>query len=301
MSSQLSHVIGALCALGSAAAWAVSAILFQQLGRSMSALALNVGKGIVALLLMGAILLAQPWVVADARTIGLLAISGALGIAVGDTLYFMALTHLGSRTTLVFTTAIPIVTAIAAMLVFGESLSAHAWLGLALTLTGVTWVLWEQAPRDEQATEWRRGVLYAALFVAASAASILLTKAGVAELPSMQATFWRQLWALFTLFMVGGFMGAWLEWAQPLRRPRTLASVAVAAVIGGFLGTWLSVAALKYTEAAVATVLNATSPLFILPLAALWMRERITVNAIAGAAIAVSGVAVYFLTLHPTG
>jgi drug/metabolite transporter (DMT)-like permease len=267
----------------------------------MSALALNVGKGVIALLIMGAILLTQPWVVADPRTVGLLAISGALGIALGDTLYFLALTHLGSRTTLVFTTTIPIVTAIAAMLVFGESLSAHAWLGLALTLLGVGWVLWEQAPKSERVTEWRRGVLYAALFVAASAASILFTKIGVAELPSMQATFWRQLWALFTLFMIGGFMGAWVEWARPLRNPRNFGAVAVAAVIGGFLGTWLSVAALKYTEAAVATTLNSTSPLFVLPLAALWMKERITVNAVVGAVIAVSGVALYFLTLGPPG
>ncbi len=296
-----SHFLGALCALGSAASWAVSAILFQRLGRSMSAIALNVGKGLIALLIMGAILLTQPWVTADSRTVGLLAISGALGIALGDTLYFLALTQLGSRTTLVFTTTIPIVTAIAAMVVFGESLSAHTWLGLVLTLVGVGWVLWEQAPRNEHVSEWRSGVLYAALFVAASAASILFTKIGVAELPSVQATFWRQLWALFTLFMIGGFTGAWLEWARPMRNPRNLGAITVAAIIGGFLGTWLSVAALKYTEAAVATTLNSTSPLFVLPIAALWMKERITLNAVIGATIAVGGVAVYFLSLGSTG
>jgi drug/metabolite transporter (DMT)-like permease len=51
----------------------------------------------------------------------------------------------------------------------------------------------------------------------------------------------------------------------------------------------------------VATTLNSTSPLFVLPLAALWMKERITVNAVVGAVIAVSGVALYFLTLGPPG
>ncbi len=301
MSSQLSHLVGALCALGSAAMWAVSAILFQQLGRGMSALAMNIGKGVIALLIMSALLLTQPWVNADAMTVGVLALSGVLGIALGDTLYFLALTRLGSRTTLVFTTTIPIVTALAAMLIFGESLSAYTWLGLLLTLLGVGWVLWEQAPHNERVAQWRHGVWYAALFVAASAGSILLTKSGVAELPSMQATFWRQLWALVALFTLAGFTGKLNESTQPLRTPRELGSIAIAAVIGGFLGTWLSVAALKYTEAAVATTLNSTSPLFIVPLAALWLKERITVNSVIGAVIAVAGVAIYFLTLDPPG
>lgn len=301
MSSQLSHLVGALCALGSAAMWAVSAILFQQLGRGISALALNIGKGIIALLIMTALLLTQPWVGADAMTIGVLALSGVLGIALGDTLYFLALTRLGSRTTLMFTTTIPIVTALAAMLIFDESLSAYTWLSLLLTLFGVGWVLREQAPRNEGVTQWRHGVWYAALFVVASAGSILFTKLGVAELPSMHATFWRQLWALIALFTLAGVMRRLNESTLPLRNRRDLLSITVAAVIGGFLGTWLSVAALKYTEAAVATTLNSTSPLFILPLAALWLKERVTINAVIGAVVAVSGVAIYFLTLKSAG
>ena len=71
----------------------------------------------------------------------------------------------------------------------------------------------------------------------------------------------------------------------------------IAAVIGAFLGTWLSIIALKYTHAAVAATLNSTSPLFILPLAVLMLKERISSREILGALIAVSGVGIYFGSL----
>jgi drug/metabolite transporter (DMT)-like permease len=55
---------------------------------------------------------------------------------------------------------------------------------------------------------------------------------------------------------------------------------------------WFSVAAIKYTDVTVAATLTATSPLFVLPLAALMLKERISPRVVAGAVVAVLGVVV---------
>lgn len=297
MSDSLSHLTGALAALASAFCWAVSAILFRRLGDHFSALALNVGKGIIALLGLSALLLIQGWASTDQTTAIALMLSGVLGIALGDTLYFLALIRLGPRVTLVVSCLIPVLTGIAAILLFGESLTLSAALGIGLTMLGVGMVLWEQAPTGNNVTQWRSGILFAALFVGANAGAILLTKVGVAELPSMQATLIRQAAALAALMMWVSATRATAQLSLPLENPALLRALVIASVIGALLGTWLSVAALKYTDAAVAAALNSTSPLFVLPLAALWLKERVAARAALGAAIAVGGVALYFSTL----
>ena len=54
---------------------------------------------------------------------------------------------------------------------------------------------------------------------------------------------------------------------------------------------------MKSTYTSVAAALNSTSPLFVLPLAAYIMREKISRRAILGTAMSVLGIAVYFFTL----
>jgi drug/metabolite transporter (DMT)-like permease len=63
------------------------------------------------------------------------------------------------------------------------------------------------------------------------------------------------------------------------------------AFVGTFGGFWLSLFSLKYVDASIASTLNATTPLFILPLVAIMLRERISLRAFLGAVIVVGGVA----------
>ncbi|GAH50516.1 unnamed protein product, partial [marine sediment metagenome] len=63
-------------------------------------------------------------------------------------------------------------------------------------------------------------------------------------------------------------------------------------VFGGF---WLSLLALKYIDASIASTLNSTTPLFILPMVAIILKEKVSIQAILGAAIAVGGIALIFM------
>jgi drug/metabolite transporter (DMT)-like permease len=291
------HLTGAAAALASALMWAIAAILFRHLGESMSATALNFIKGVVALACIGLLLLMSGFSDIDPGSYLYLALSGLLGICIGDTLYFLTLVRLGPRLTLLLGSLIPVTTAVIAVVVLHEQITFTAWCGILLTIAGVTYVLWERTAQSERLLEWRKGLLFGVLFVLANAAGIILTKVGVEDVPAMDATFVRTLWAVAGLTFWGLMVREIVPWIRPLQKPRVLRVMTGAAFIGAFLGTWLSVAALKLTFASVAAALNSTSPLFILPLSVWLLKEHVSRRAVSGAIVAVSGIGLYFMNI----
>ncbi len=288
----------------SALCWAISAILFRRIGERVSAMGINLGKGVVALVFMAALLLPgffDELSGLDTNSLVALAISGLVGICFGDTLYFLTLVRLGARRTLLLGSLIPVTTALIAVLFLQERMTLMAWLGMALTITGVTYVLWQRAPQENAQQRSRQGhragLFYGLLFVAANALGIIASKLGVADIPALEATFVRQAFAIAGLTFWGLMVRDLLGWVSPLRDTALMKTLFVASIIGALLGTWLSIAALKYTHAAVAATLNSTSPLFILPLAALWLKEHVSWREVSGALAAVAGVGLYFSSL----
>ena len=71
--------------------------------------------------------------------------------------------------------------------------------------------------------------------------------------------------------------------------------LALGAVFGPFLGVSLSLLAVQKTQAGVAATIIATTPVFIIPPAVIFFKERVTIKEVLGAVIAVLGVAVMFL------
>jgi drug/metabolite transporter (DMT)-like permease len=261
---------------------------------------LNYSKGLIAFVCLGGLLFFSELLAVDVQSLLFLSISGLIGICLGDSLYFVVLVRLGPRLTLLLGSLIPVAAGLIAVIFLQEKISLLAAAGLALTIAGVSFVLWEKAPVNDGHSHnrsWKLGVLLGVLFVVFEAAGIIFTKMGVQEIPSIQATFIRQTVAIIGLTFWGLAAGTLVGWVEPLKNPRVRNRVIVAAVIGAFLGTWLSVLALKLTHTSVAAALNSTSPLFVLPLAAYLMREKISRRAVIGTLVAIAGVAEYFLTL----
>ena len=77
--------------------------------------------------------------------------------------------------------------------------------------------------------------------------------------------------------------------SQKLKSPRLLLAIGIAAFFGTYLGIWLQQISLKYTAAGIAQALLATSPLFVLPMAAA-LGERLSWRSVLGALVALSGV-----------
>jgi len=287
-------MIGGAFALASAWMWATASILFRRLGDNVSSLALNLGKGVVGLICLALTLAITGFGAPHLRSWLLLGLSGVIGIGIGDTLYFLTLMRLGARRTLVLTALIPLTTSALAMIFLGERLSLQGWFGGALTIGGVVWVMYERLPDDKAHSSWRGAIVIGLLTVLCEAVGLILSKVGLADTKPLDAAFIRLLAGTAALVFYGLARREIGAWVAPLKVPRRLGVLVVASVIGTYLGIWFALAALYYTSATMATILNSTSPIFVLPLAYFALHEKITLRAVFGAVVAVVGVALLF-------
>jgi len=287
------EIIGYSAALGSALAWAIGSILFRRVGEFSSPTGMNLVKCLIGSVYLGVVLLIAGGVEPiSGRTYLVLVVSGLLGIALGDTFFFKALVNLGPRLTVLLGTLGPVLTIVFAMVFLGEQLSSFDLVGAFLTLTGVNIVLWEDIPSDLNVkTKWTSGVVYALLAAICMSLGIITAKVAVDSTSAMHATFARVVFAGIGLSMWGLGSRQLGSWLVPFKDPILLKAIMVAVLVVIFGGFWLSLVALKYIDAAIATILNSTEPIFVLPLVALILKEKVTARAVAGAVIAVAGVA----------
>jgi drug/metabolite transporter (DMT)-like permease len=288
-------VQGELAALAAAFLWAASTVIFGRLGKVLSPLVLNVAKGLIALVFISLTLSLQQRQAAGLGqgALTLLLASGVIGIGFGDTAYFACLNHLGPRRALLMETLAPPLSAVLALIFLQEQLSIQAWLGIGLTLVGVCWVISERLPVVQQPNggNLRRGIVYGGIAALGQATGAVMSRAALAD------TAVDPLWS--TLLRLGGGLvimagmlvgqGGVVPRLQPLRSLQLLGLVAISAFFGTYLGIWLQQTALKFAPTGIAQALTSTSPLFILPIAAL-LGDRISPRAVVGVLIALGGI-----------
>lgn len=293
-------LLGGLAALASGAAWAVGSILFRRIGDHAPPLGMNLGKGLVGLVYLGVALLFTGVEPVSAQAGFYLALSGIVGIAIGDTLFFATLVRLEPRLTLLLSTVGQAVTVLMAFVFLGERPTGVAWGGMGLIVGGVTWVMWEQMGPEER-TEVRQkrlfGIVLGLLATVSMSAGYLLSKMALTDISALQATFLRLLAGVAGLLVVGLATRQLKPWLGPFRSPALLRSILVAVAVVMFGAFYLSMVALKFTDASVASVLASTEPLFILPLAALVLGDKVSLRSMVGSGIAVVGVAMVLLAL----
>lgn len=293
-------MIGEFSALSSSLVWAAASLMFAALGASTHPVTLNFFKCVIAVLLMVITQLVLSGTVPDMSSSQLiwLSLSGLLGLSIGDTAFFAALNRLGPRRTLLMSALTPAVTALIAIPVLSESVSSTLVLGMALTMFGVVWVIRERTGSRTSATETlatiRVGVAFALLNVACQAGGNILTKLGAGESSALEISIIRLLAGIAGLIVVLAFRPQFIVGIRTWSSKDRWMLVA-ATFLGTYLGIWLMNAGLKYTHTAVATTLNSTSPIFILPLAYFVLKEKISGRAILGALVATAGVALLFL------
>lgn len=300
LNSSITSFSGEVAALGAAFLWALSAVIYAHLGQRIPPLVLNLSKGVIAITFIALTLIMQGnYVPADMNTLslGFLLLSGVLGIGLGDTFYFEALNHLGARRTLLLEALAPPLSALIALIALQEALSTGAWIGIFLTILGVSWVISERVPSsDSQALKNPlRGVSVALLSALGQASGAVLSRAALAE------TAISPLWSTL-LRLIGGTL-VLLLWIplqqqsyvgfQTLQSKRLLGIIAITALFSTYLGIWLQQTALKYTATGIAQALLATSPLFVLPIA-IWMGEKVSPRAFLGVLIALAGITLLF-------
>jgi drug/metabolite transporter (DMT)-like permease len=237
------------------------------------------------------------WHGMDAPTAAILALSGIIGILLGDTFNFAAVARLGPRRAgAIFALNAPMA-AIMGWTFLNETLSLQAGFGIAVTVGGVAMaILGRPRPDAHRFERLQGGLLVGVLFglaAAGQAAGSLIAR------PVMAAGLDPWLASLLRVGASGFAMGVIAALPFSPARPTpisrlTLGLTAATAIIGLLLGMTLFLYALKGGETGIIATLSATSPVIILPL--MWLRtgQRPSVLSALGAVLAIAGLSLIF-------
>ena len=308
--------VGYAAGLTTSVLWTGTSLLFTAASRRLGPTVTNAVRIVFATILLAVThrLLSGTWIPnAATGQIVLLALSGLVGLSLGDQALFIAFVRIGPRLAMLIETAAPLFAALLGWLVLGETISPIAWLGIACTVTGVAWVVLERPEQQAEAPRGHRlsGIILAFVAAACQAGGLLLSKQGMGYgwlpkerwLDPQTATFVRLFFAAIGMVPI---MGVW--WLRQGRRQTASAPAiprgsrgtgvlfAFAGAVGGpYLGVWLSLVAARHAPLGVAQTLMALPPVLILPLVWLIHKERVSLRAAIGALVAVGGVALLFV------
>jgi len=291
--------LGETLAMSAALFWAIGVIYFKKSGDIMSPLSLNMFKNLVAIILLSLTIPVfgsmfpssgeeffpdQPlsaWII--------LAVSGFIGIALADTLFFVALRKLGASLTAVVDTSYTPLTVSLSFIFLGERLEPLALFGAALIVGAL---LVGTAAKPEPGRTRRDIILGTVIGVSGMllmAIGILMMKGPLNNAPL--------LWSTWVRLVLGSLGLLIIIMLSPKRRsliaamkPSKLWKIAIPASI---FGTYLSLIAwmggMKFTKVAIATPLNQLSTIFIFILALVILKEPLTWRRVLAIILAFAG------------
>ncbi|MEE9202945.1 MAG: DMT family transporter [Dehalococcoidia bacterium] len=288
-------MLGESFALLSALAWATVGVVMAFLVRGMDPFAIVAVRLLLGSLFLSPLLL----VMALGGGLGplplgplaLLVASGVLSLGIGDSLYVSSLPHIGvSRAHPISITLFPLFTFILAATLLDEAITPSTLGGSFLIIAGIVIVVLSgRAARQGPGAVGggRRGVVLVVVAAALWAVGFALLKLGVHDVDPVVAGYTR-------LLAGGLFLAGLLLWRRPRlglrwRAGRQWAGLVWIGLMTAFSTGLLVVLAVKYAGAAKVSVLTSVSPLFALPLAVLFLGERLTWRTVAGTLLALAG------------
>lgn len=292
---------GQLAALGAAASWAVTAIVIEGGARRIGSLTVN----LVRLVFGFAFLCLAAWTVrgiplpldATAHNWAWLGISGLIGFTFGDLCLYRAYLVLGPRLSSLMMALVPPITALIGWAALGETLTRRDLLGMTLTVVGIGWAILERGKGTESGplSVSLGGVALGFGGALGQAVGLILSKIGMAGYPTLAANQVRVLSGAVGYALLFFVLKWWPNVRSGLRDRKAVGLCALGAVFGPFLGVSLSLIAVRETVAGVAASIMALTPILIIPLVIVLRKERVGIGGIAGALVAVTGVALLFL------
>lgn len=290
-------LLGEAACLSAAFLWAAAVAAFRDPIAVHGARAVNLAKCVVATILLAgtlAVVGGASAVAASPRGTLLVAVSGLVGLTLGDTALFAAVTRIGVHRSLLLQTLAPLFAAVAA-LPLGDRLTPLQVLGGGAVLVGVALVL--RPPRSPVVTALEPpltavGVVLGVVSAAGQGLGVVIAKAGLEGMSDLTAATIRLAAASLGLVVVGVFTGSLGRVAHLASDARALRRVVPASFFGTYLTMVLMMAGIRLSPAAVAAVLLATSPVFGLLLESVLGRRWPDAPSVVGTAIAVAGVAV---------
>ena len=294
-------MIGELAALGAALSWTVSALLYRKaLQETQPALA-----NVVRLTLTSAILVVFVAVIGKLEAfaelpysvIALAAVSGILGLGVGDTLYMLSLKMIGVARAVPITCTYPLFNLLFAFMMVGKPPTLYVSLGAILIVAGIWFV-----STEKKITAVSKRILVVGIVTAIATAvlwsvSITMINLAVKDDPHLDSAL-----AINTIrvTVIGAIFAAFIPLLCRSHRLTKMPRKAVLFLISGGLvalglGWFFLSYSLTLTEEFRAVPISSVTPLFSTLTAVLLFHEKISVENALGSVMIVIGIFTIFL------
>lgn len=286
-------ILGSLIGLFTSFLWAISTNVYKSQSDEATPLAISSLKMWAALAFMSVIVIlpfrTTPFYM-PVDAIAFLAASVSIGIVTGDLIYLTSQERIGVSYAFPIANIYPISTYIIAVFLIGEEVILSRFVGVIITVIGVTIISREQANRKKEEGLLKVDLLGLGLaFLAAlcwSVGSVFL-EIGVENVDPIDANFVRMLFggAIFIPLVLGA-----VHRGMPRPTKRATKIVIAAGFLGMTVGSLLYTFTVKLIGASIAALLGATSPLFALPISVIFLKEKFNRKSILGVILTVTGV-----------
>lgn len=233
-------------------------------------------------------------------------LSGVVGLSLGDYFGFTSFVILGPRIASIFSTLAPAAALFTGYLIIGERINFIGILGILITITGVIWLTLSKSAKllmkDHEHGSKEKGIMFGILSALCQGIGVVLANKGFTylqngeNLPFFQATWLRMICATIVIYLITISRGKLFEFTKPvlINQNNGIKYTIAGTIFGPVIGVSLSMLAISllHNKPSIAQTIFSLVPIFALPLALLFYKEKITLKAIFGAIIAIAGVTV---------
>ncbi len=293
--------IGELASLAVAVFWTVTALSFEYASKRVGSLAVNMIRLLIAFFLLALL----TWIIrglpfpldATPSEWFWLALSGLIGLVLGDYYLFRSYTLISSRISMLIMTLVPPMTALIGWLVLGERMILLHIFGMFLTVSGISLAIFTRPENGGliKLSYPLKGIIYALIGAVGQAVGLVLSKYGMGSYNAFAASHIRIIAGVAGYAVIILMLGKSGLVRNALKDSKGMQIIGLGSFFGPFLGISFSLLAVKYTDTGIAATIMAIVPILIIPPSIILFKQKFSWLEIIGAIISVAGVVLMFL------
>jgi drug/metabolite transporter (DMT)-like permease len=284
--------IGEVSALATAVLWSVTSFLFAFASERVGSVQVNINRIILAAIILFLIVaISGINYEMSSRQVHYLILSGIAGLVIGDSFLFKAFQVIGARLGMVLMSLVPAISAVLAWIFLNEIIIPLGIVGMFTTIFGVILVVTDKSHSTSiKGNINKAGILAGFLGAVGQAGGLVLAKFAFEEgyINGFVASFTRLASAGIIIFIIGLLLRRYKNPVKVFKNDiPALKATIVATVLAPVLGITLSLIAIEFTKVGIASTLMALVPIVMLPISKYYFKEKLSLQAISGAFIAV--------------
>jgi drug/metabolite transporter (DMT)-like permease len=295
--------LGEIAGILTAMCWTVSALTFSVATRRAGSLTVNIMRLLFAMAMYVVWLKVTRgmWLPTDASPEAWkwLSVSGFIGFVVGDYFLFKSYAYQSAKISMLIMSLAPPIAAITGALVLHEKFTWLNLLGMTLVLFGIALVILKREDDEENIRHKLnypvKGLLLALGGAIGQGVGAVFSKLGMGNYDPFTSSQIRTITGIIGFILIISLARKWKQVGISIVSSNAMRPLLIGSFFGPFLGVSLSLLAFQHTSVGVASTLIATVPVFILLPSVLFLGEKLNWKEVAGAFLAVGGMAIFFL------